>query len=140
MNFELEQSPFLGTADPNLLCSQLEGFSCQGWPVTLPGWKAKMCVKAWTRAVIKPLFPRLYCTPVLLPREHSHPQWISERYFWGRVFNLSSVLLPALLVIHISVDDKDQLQPPVSGKDCWAPAQELLVCLWYMEGQESIRN
>lgn len=28
-----------------------------------------------------------------------------------RVFNLSSILLPALLVIHSSVDDKNQLQP-----------------------------
>lgn len=72
-----------------------------------PEWKANVCVKAWTRTVIKTLFPHLFWTPVLLLTEQSDPQWISKGCFWGRVFNL----LPALLVIHSRVDDKDQLQP-----------------------------
>lgn len=52
MNFELEQSPFLGIADPRFA---LLSFKDQGWPVMSPGWKAKMCVKPWTRAMIKTL-------------------------------------------------------------------------------------
>lgn len=75
-----------------------------------PRWKAKMWVKAWTRAVIKTHFTLLFWTPVLLPVEQSDVQWISERCFWGREpLTWSSVLLPALLAIHSSVGDKDQL-------------------------------